>query len=239
MKKIITTIVAIFFAATTTFAQTNATTKKAQANAAKAMETIEEFQKLLATDYNQLMDAGQAVSGKTFKMGECMALTVYGDDAMKKQAETYEAEFGKQFSNSTWVFEPDNTANMPTVTVTATNGQAATSGYSGSGAMFRIGTLIESLDIAAYIYQNKKNKTDHMIFFQVANGMMLGAAFNIANNKTALQKLTTDKELVKPKTETTAVAPIITKTNAIINTKTKPKKEDIKNKAKNLFKSKL
>ncbi|MEY2916446.1 MAG: hypothetical protein RIS73_160, partial [Bacteroidota bacterium] len=157
MKKIILFNVLFAFATITAVAQTNPV-KKLASN----LKSIDDLTKILADDFTMIENTGALVSSATFKMGECMVLTSFGDEGINKQAADFEKEFGGTFNNSSWAFSTSNNATIATVKVTA-HGQTETSNYSPSGAIVNITTLIQGFQIKAYLYQNKKEKNNYLL----------------------------------------------------------------------------
>ncbi|MBL7700914.1 MAG: hypothetical protein JNM14_01580 [Ferruginibacter sp.] len=157
--------------------------KKTVATLESNLNTIAELEKLIASDYTLMDKPVNVVSAKSFQAGQFMMLTSFADDAAMKQADALEKDFNGTFEKSVWKFDAINPNSTTWVKVTTQKGQTEQSGYTPSGAMIRIGSLVQGLDINAYFYQNKKETGSYIMLFAVGNGMACVAEFTSAAGK--------------------------------------------------------
>ncbi len=140
----------------------------------KNENAVYELEKLLTTDYKQITNTSTVVPSSTFKMGESIVITSYGDAGINQQASQMETEFNKMFEGSTWVFSPESKNANSTVSVTTQDGQTETSNYScNSSAMITIGGLIEGLTMNITVSQSKADAKSFIFTFSPSNGLLV------------------------------------------------------------------
>ena len=183
----------------TTFAQLTGADKKAEKLLDKNMASLTEFSTMIANDFTRQSVAGNAVSGKTFKMGTIITMSAYGDEALNKTADGLEKELNTMLGNSTWVFTPFVEFTTDTKVTVTGNGETNVGTYSQSTDIFlKIDDLIKGFPIEAIIYQNKNDKNNYLITFPAPGGLITVAAeFNITTDKAATKKTAVKDEAAK------------------------------------------
>ena len=220
-------MVAVILTATT-FAQLTGADKKAAKLLDKNMESLTEFSTMIANDFTRQNVAGDAVSGKTFKMGAIITMSAYGDEALNKTADGLEKELNTMLGNSTWVFTPFVEFTTDTKVTVTGNGETNVGTYSQSTDIFlKIDDLIKGFPIEAVIHQNKKDKNNYIIVFPAPGGTIsVAAEFNITTDKAtkATGKIATPKadEVANTPIQNTKAAPVVTPA-AVNEAKTKAK----------------
>jgi hypothetical protein len=237
MKKIILSLFAVTLL-TASYAQSSgASLEKASANLNNNMKTAEDLQNMLMKDYTQIMDVRQGVPGKNFKMGTSMTLSGYGDENAIKEAKKLEETFNKTFEGSLWSFSSVNENSQPVLTVKA-GGKTESGTYSAfpGSAAIEISSFLMGKDLSVFIFQNKKDKNNHLITFAVQNGLSMVSEFNLSNEKASAST-------GGPKTmnAAAAVAPAVAVPNAggSASGAANQVTNEAKNKAKNAVKGKL
>jgi hypothetical protein len=153
-------------------------TKKTYADAIdklrKNENAVYELTNLLTTDYTQVTNTSTVVPNSTFKMGESIVITSYGDAGINTQAVQMEAEFNKMFNGSTWKFSPESKNANSTVSVTTKDGQTETSNYGcNNSAMIEIGGLIQGLTMNITVSQSKADAKSFIFTFSPSNGLLV------------------------------------------------------------------
>jgi hypothetical protein len=173
MKKIFLMLTICLLSGFYTQAQNNAYAD-AKERLRKNENAVYELEKLLTTDYTQITNTSMIVPTSTFKMGESIVVTSYGDAGINQQAKQMEAEFNKMFEGSTWKFSPESQSANSTVAVTTKAGQTETSNYNCSGsAMIQIGGLIQGLTLNITVSQSKADAKSFIFTFSPSNGMLV------------------------------------------------------------------
>jgi hypothetical protein len=173
MKKILLIFAVCWLASFYTQAQTNGYAE-AKERLRKNENAIQELSNLLMTDYTQVMNTSSVVPANTFKFGESIVLTSFGDVAINQQASQMEAEFNQMFDGSTWKFTPESKSANSTVSVSTKAGQTETSNYNCSGsAMITINGLIEGMAMNIQVFQNKADKTSFLFLFSPNQGLLV------------------------------------------------------------------
>jgi hypothetical protein len=140
----------------------------------KSQNATYELEKMLTTDYTQIMNTSTVVPSATFKMGESIVLTSYGDAGINQQAKQMEEEFNKMFNGSTWKFTPESKSANSTVAVTTKAGQTENSNYNCSNsAMVTINGLIENMALQIQVFQSKTDAKAMIFVFSPSQGMVV------------------------------------------------------------------
>lgn len=149
-----------------------------QNNLLKNTATVEELQQMLVTDYVAMSEMNKVVPKNQFTVSNLMVLNPYGDVSAQSQAKAIEDQFSSVFNESSWKFDAIDLQNgSQKLTVTTASGQTESASYNCVGATFHSGTLIEGMDVDAYLFQNKTNKNQFILLFALTNGMTVVADF--------------------------------------------------------------
>jgi hypothetical protein len=149
-----------------------------QNNLLKNTATVEELQQLLVTDYVAMSEMNKVVPKNQFTVSNLMVLNPYGDVSAQSQAKAIEDQFSNVFNGSTWKFDAIDLQNgSQRLSVTTSSGQTESASYNCVGATFHSGTLIEGMDVDAYLFQSKTDTKAYILLLPVSNGMTVVADF--------------------------------------------------------------